>query len=208
MLEVGCGDGNVLRFLERTGGGNPIVGMDFFGEGLDFARQRTTCSLIRGDLRKPPFEHPFHLIGMFDVLEHLPDDVEALEHLRETLESDGMLMLTVPAGPTLWSVFDEASGHFRRYTNATLRRTAEQAGYRVMRMTPFMASIYPLVRLKRRVTRGQTVSAEQAVAGELKIVPVLNGLLYGMLSAEAKWVAAGHALPFGSSLLAILRKRA
>jgi SAM-dependent methyltransferase len=209
ILEVGCGNGNVLRFLERAAAGkNPVVGMDYFGEGLEFARRRTTCPLIRGDLRSPPFEHPFHLVGMFDVLEHIPDDGEALEHLRETMEPDGILMLTVPADPALWSVFDEASGHCRRYTTDSLRRAAEAAGFRVERLTPFMASIYPLVRLKRGMTQGRRVTAEQAVAEELKIVPVLNGLLYRMLAAEGEWLTSGHSLPFGSSLMAVLRKRA
>jgi SAM-dependent methyltransferase len=206
MLEVGCGNGNVLRFLERTAG-NRLVGMDFFEEGLEFAKQRTTCPLIRADLRNPPFQHPFHLIGMFDVLEHIPDDVNALARLRSTLEPNGIVFLTVPADPALWSVFDEASGHCRRYTADTLRQTAEAAGYIVERLTPFMASIYLFVWLKRRAARPRSVNMEQAVAEELKIVPVLNGLFYRMLAAEGKWLASGHSLPFGSSLMAVLRKR-
>ncbi len=206
-LEAGCGNGNVLRFLERSLPGSRVIGMDFFAEGLEWARRRTTCPLVRGDLLHPPFRGAFHLIGLFDVLEHIQDDVGALEQLRETLGPGAALLLTVPAEPRLWSIFDEAAGHCRRYTEDGLRRTVAAAGYSVERMTPFMASTYPLVKLIRRLRRGKSMSAEQAVAEELRIIPVLNGLLYRMLAVEGEWLTSGHSLPFGSSLIGVLRKK-
>jgi SAM-dependent methyltransferase len=201
MLEVGCGDGNALRFLERAAAGRLLVGTDFFAEGLAFASQRTTCPLVRADLRSLPFQQPFHLVGMFDVLEHIPDDVGALRQLRDALTPEGILLLTVPAGPALWSSFDEASGHCRRYTAQTLRRAAESAGYQVERLSPFMAGIYAFVWLTRRLV------PSHSVAEELKIVPVLNELFYRMLAVEGRWLTSGRALPFGTSLIAVLRKQ-
>src|SRR6185437_2707886 len=78
VLEVGCGDGNVLRFLEQAWPNGLGVGMDYFGEGLAYARARCACPLVQGDLALPPFGKQFHLIGMFDVLEHMPDDLQVL----------------------------------------------------------------------------------------------------------------------------------
>jgi hypothetical protein len=46
------------------------------------------------------------------------------------------------------------------------------------------------------------------VSREFKIVPVLNGILTALLSLEAWWVARGHRLPFGTSLVALARKPA
>ena len=74
VLEVGCGSGNVLRVLEETCTRGKVVGMDLFADGLKYARKRTTCSLVQGDMQNPPFGTQFDLIGLFDVLEHLPDD--------------------------------------------------------------------------------------------------------------------------------------
>src|SRR2546421_11627389 len=79
VLEVGCGNGNVLRVLERVCADGEVVGMDLVEEKLTFARRRTRCTLRQGDLYRLPDEEPFDLIGMFDVLEHLPDDRGALE---------------------------------------------------------------------------------------------------------------------------------
>ncbi|HYN88796.1 MAG TPA: class I SAM-dependent methyltransferase, partial [Ardenticatenaceae bacterium] len=111
VLEVGCGTGNVLRVLERVCARGTVMGMDLFAEGLSYARARTTCTLLQGDMRRPPFDAEFDLIGLFDVLEHLPDDVQVLRDLYAMLAPGGRLLMTVPAGPSLWSYFDEASGH-------------------------------------------------------------------------------------------------
>ena len=78
VLEVGCGTGNVLRVLEQACPHGMVIGMDMFAEGLYYARQRTSCPLIQGDINKPPFAKQFDLICLFDVLEHLPDDIQAM----------------------------------------------------------------------------------------------------------------------------------
>jgi len=74
MLEVGCGTGNVLRALQQACPRGIVVGMDLFAEGLAFARTRTSCPLVRGNLEQPGFGVQFDLIGAFDVVEHLSDD--------------------------------------------------------------------------------------------------------------------------------------
>ena len=67
--------------------------------------------------------------GLFDVLEHIPDDAGSLGGVHRLLApGGGRLYLTVPAYPWLWSPEDELSGHCRRYTLAGLRRVVERAG--------------------------------------------------------------------------------
>lgn len=101
VLEVGCGTGNVLRVLTEACPTGIVVGMDLFAEGLKYARQRTTARLVQGDMRQPPFSNQFSLIGLFDTLEHLPDDRRALSDLGRMLQDGGVLLLTVPAHPQL-----------------------------------------------------------------------------------------------------------
>src|ERR1700747_3398454 len=55
VLEVGCGTGNVLRALEQGCPRGIVVGMDLFAEGLAFARTRTSCLLVQGNLERPAF---------------------------------------------------------------------------------------------------------------------------------------------------------
>ena len=42
---------------------------------------------------------------------------------------------------------------------------------------------------------------------EVRMIPVVNGVLSSLLTMESKWLANRKQLPFGTSLLAIARKR-
>ncbi len=115
VLEIGCGTGNVLNVMRKACSQGFVVGSDLFFEGLKFARDRVTCPLIQADLHAMPFQAKFNLIGLFDVIEHIPNDQEILERLKQILVPGGFLFITVPANPSLWSYTDEAAHHFRRY---------------------------------------------------------------------------------------------
>jgi SAM-dependent methyltransferase len=207
VLEVGCGTGNVLRALQDVCSDGVVVGMDLFSEGLVYARKCASCHLVRGDIRALPFSKKFDLIGLFDVLEHLPDDLSVLVDLHSILEDDGVLLLTVPAHPSLWSDFDRASHHCRRYGLDELKEKLTCNGYRVEYLTHYMASIYPLVWLERQLKDLiDARSANAQVSDELRIVPVVNDLLTSLLALEARLISRRKRIPFGTSLLVIARK--
>ncbi|HXM43430.1 MAG TPA: class I SAM-dependent methyltransferase [Bryobacteraceae bacterium] len=207
VLEVGCGDGNVLRFLDKACPEGVVVGMDYFREGLAYARGRCSCPLVQGDLKLPPFRKTFHLIGIFDVLEHLPDDRQVLHDLWRLLDAQGRLLLTVPADPALWSAFDEAACHCRRYRKEELEQKLKECGYLVEYLTPYMAATYPLVWLSRRLGKGSGPDEMvRSVERDLRVIPVLNWMLSVVLSQEIQWIRRRRQLPTGTSLLAVARK--
>jgi SAM-dependent methyltransferase len=213
MLEVGCGTGKVLKMLEETCSDGTVVGMDLFGEGLAFARERTSCALVQGDVNRPPFGGSFDIIGAFDVLEHLPDDVRVLRNISSMLTPGGALILTVPAHRSLWSYFDEASHHRRRYEEKQLKRKLEAAGYRLEYLTQYMAAILPLVWLGRRLAaitarmrRRGPRDADALANEELRVIPVANGALSWILAQERLIIARRRRLPVGASLLAVARR--
>ena len=86
---------------------------------------------MQGDVRTCPFGKQFDLIGMFDVLEHIPEERETLLSLRELLAHGGFLVLTVPVHQYLWSYFDEAAQHCRRYAAKEIQEKLVQAGFQV-----------------------------------------------------------------------------
>src|SRR4030095_4970802 len=71
----------------------------------------------------------FGAIGMFDVLEHIEDDAQALRALHGMLADGGRLYATVPAHRRLWSAADRDAGHFRRYTTRQLRGLFGRCGF-------------------------------------------------------------------------------
>ena len=215
VLEAGCGTGNVLAVLERTLPGGTVVGMDAFVEGLRIARLRTACPVVQGDINHPPFRPSFDLIALLDVLEHLEDDTGVLETLRALLKPGGALLLTVPARRSLWSYFDEAGHHRRRYESDELERKLVAAGYRVEYLSHFMLPLFPIVWLGRRLhalagqdPRGRGRDPRQLTSAELRVVPVLNEILAWVLALEAFFVRRRRRLPVGTSLIAVARRAA
>jgi SAM-dependent methyltransferase len=213
VLEVGCGTGNVLRVLEKVCQNGQVTGMDLFLEGLQYARRRVGLGLVQGDMQAPPFGVGFNMVGLFDVLEHLPDDRQVLDNLYSMLLPGGALFLTVPAFPALWSYFDEASRHVRRYRLDELRARLDQVGFKVETISYYMMSIFPLVWMQRKLNPGRPHGKnldEQVVhdraENDLKIVPIANPVLAAILNLEAGWLKSGRSLPFGTSLLALARR--
>jgi SAM-dependent methyltransferase len=139
------------------------------------------------------------------VIEHTPDDRVALAELRRVCHPGGWLLVTVPAYPALWSAHDEANHHYRRYTRPALRAAAASAGWTVTRISSFNSLLLApaaAVRLaQRRFRTGERSSNDLAIGPEW-----LNEMLERPLALEAGWLARGRTLPFGLSLMAVLRR--
>jgi SAM-dependent methyltransferase len=213
VLDLGCGTGGVLRALEPVCRDGVLIGMDLFPDALTLARRRVACELVQGDVHHPPFTQPFDLIGSFDVLEHLDDDVGVLRSMHKMLAPGGALLLTVPAHMSLWSRLDEVGHHCRRYEPGELEGRLGECGFSVEHSTQFMASIFPLVWLSRRLANwkaNRSKQGDQIASGiatdELRIVPVFNEVLTAMLLLESRFIARRWRLPLGTSILALARK--
>jgi SAM-dependent methyltransferase len=169
---------------------------------------------VQGNLEQPGFGVKFDMIGAFDVVEHLPDDLRIFRSIQSMLKPNGMLLLTVPAHQSLWSYFDEVSHHCRRYEKSDLRRKLNECGYEIEYFSHFMASIYPLLWLKRRANflrrrnrNPDATGADRALTlEELRIVPVVNGLLTFALMQEARLIKSRIVLPFGSSIIVAAKR--
>lgn len=208
VLEIGCGTGNVTRTLIEICGPDAVTAMEPQEEALRIARDRLTCKVVLGDLSAPPDLGTFAIVGMFDVLEHLPDEGAALDAVRRYLEPGGVLLITVPARQSLWSYFDVVAGHFRRYEVDTLTRVLERSGFRVEYATEFFALLFPMMWLGRRVAalRGGAERDKDRVLGELRTTRIVNEALTWVLGREARHVAARKSRPFGTSILAVARR--
>lgn len=68
---------------------------------------------------------------LINVLEHIRDDVVALEQIHGLLGSGARIFVWVPAFEALYSDFDFSLGHYRRYTRDSLRRALTLAGFDV-----------------------------------------------------------------------------
>jgi SAM-dependent methyltransferase len=214
VIEHGCGTGFVLAELQRLFPKARVVGADLFAEGLALARRRFNGPLAQVDLLQCDYREAFDLIGLFDVLEHLDDDLRVLRALREQLRPGGCLMVTVPAHMMLWSNFDVVADHRRRYKCSQLKSRLVEAGFQVTYCTEFMLALFPLMLVKRRLSWGRAETEGKQMSGpawknsDLRPHSVLNGLLKLVLWPEPWWIRRGWRLPWGTSILALATRNA
>ncbi len=209
FLEIGCGTGNVLRTLRELRGVQ-LMGSEVYLGGLRHAQKRLKdVEFIQLDATDMPFVDEFDVIGAFDVLEHIPDDALVMRNVWRALVPGGLLLVTVPQYPWMWSRLDEIVRHQRRYTRAQLRARIADAGLEVVWLSAYFCALFPLMAIRRalpeRLPAGDTRAEFDA---HVRLPALLNGVCDAMTRLDEWAVRARLALPFGGSLVAVARRPA
>ena len=206
FLEVGCGTGFVLSGVSQAFPGVTLLGSEIFAAGLGYAAARLpSVKFIQMDARNIPYREEFDVIGAFDVLEHIEDDVTVLREVRAALKANGFLFITVPQHGWLWSPVDEYACHVRRYSASELQKKLESVGFDVVRSTSFVSLLLPAMLLSRVKKRHAQSSIDPA--DELKLPRGLNAFLYKVMQAEVGFIKNGINLPIGGSRLVVAKRR-
>jgi len=74
-----------------------------------------------GTLRDLSVDEIFDTILYIDVLEHIANDFREMSEAFTHLAPKGKIVVLCPAHPWLYTEFDRALGHYRRYTRRSLR---------------------------------------------------------------------------------------
>lgn len=206
VLDIGCGTGFVTEALERAG--MDAWGIDMHRAALMHARSRIRGPLFSNVATTLPFFRDFDLASLFDVIEHLDDDVGAIRQAATVLRPRGSVVVTVPAGPHLWTKYDEVIGHKRRYDRRSLAGVLRNAGLETNYVGYF--SCLPLLAqtVQRWIAPGMRSTSSDSieiVRQTLTVPPKpLNVLFHLATRAEAplrqlSWIRGG-------SLIAVARR--
>lgn len=139
ILEVGAGIGSNTRFLDPGCDTGRWVCLEPDPElanqllkNFGATEPRRFYETVCGTLESLAGQY-FDTIVYIDVLEHIDDDREELNRASSHLRPGGRLIVLSPAHQWLFSPFDAAIGHFRRYDRPMLRALTP-AGLRLERM--------------------------------------------------------------------------
>jgi len=183
ILEVGSGIGNISEFFLNNG--YDICLSDVRENYCGYLQEKykdhpQLIDIVRLDLVDPLFEQiyaPF--LGSFDtvyalnVIEHIEDDVLALQNCKKLLRPGGRLIILVPAYQTLYNRFDENLYHFRRYTRSSMKEVF------IKNQIPVLADFhFNFIGILGWVLSGSILRKEGIPSGQMKIydrlVPVFR----------------------------------
>ena len=125
ILDIGCGTGGTVHALSRE---FRCIGLDTSKNAIDFATQKYPgCDFRIGEAAAhcEALSEDTALFTLMDVLEHLPDDRQALQQVIDSARPGSHILITVPANPALWSQHDISAEHYRRYTAESLQELWE-----------------------------------------------------------------------------------
>lgn len=115
------------------------------------------------------------LVVAYDVLEHIPDDLQAANEIFRVLSPGGHFLVSVPCDMRLWSEHDVAVGHVRRYSREEIVELLEKAGFEIDHVWSWNVILRPVVALRRKNSKGS----------DLDEVPKLtNTVLRGIVALE------------------------
>jgi SAM-dependent methyltransferase len=210
IFDVGGGNGFVAKGLMDAGW--EVVLVEPGPSGARNAKTRGVKNVICGTTHSAGFKNStLPAIGVFDVVEHIEDDLGFLLHLRDLLKPGGMLYLTVPAYNFLWSHEDVNAGHFRRYTLGAMEKKLVKAGLEPIFETYIFGFLPIPVFLFRTLPYRSGLVGNGGAGKEVKRDhSQKQGLLGAMMArsfeSELNKIRAGKSLGFGGSCMIAARK--
>ena len=204
ILSVGCGPAEGLTWLVPfCGTQGKVVGLDT--ELIHAQPTAENVDFIVGSLEEVSFpDHSFDLVLALDVLEHLKDDLGALQKIRSLVKPGGLLLVTVPALPSLWGGQDIVSHHLRRYTKRSLDALLLAGNLKNRRVTYFNSLLFPAVASVRWSRRLLGLGDRARTDFEGNQPGLVNDVLAWVFGLESGIVNL-TSMPIGVSLLATCR---
>jgi SAM-dependent methyltransferase len=200
VLDMGCGVGLHLDELQAYG---EVWGGDASPVALEFARRNFSGKLDEFCVpdKVPYADASFDLVASLDVLEHIEDDLGAVQCVLRLLKPGGFFLLSVPALKMLWSQHDVDHHHFRRYRRRPLRKLLVGAGFEVVRLTYMNSLNLPAMAAARWLWPNGPGNGRNLAAGTTAPMK-----LFEYLYRSERFLLPYMSLPLGGSLLGICRK--
>lgn len=211
FFDIGGGNGCVSNALQSSGIDAVLV--EPGPAGALNAKKRGVRTVVQSTLEDAGFApNSIPSAGLFDVIEHIENDLDFLRMVHNSVRPHGTVYITVPAYKFLWSHDDERAGHFRRYTVQSLSSVLSEAGFEVRYATYLFAFLVPPIFLFRTIP--SWVGARKSISSATRQNEhstgkgIMHAALQKWLGAELRCVMKRKKIAIGSSCIAVATKKA
>lgn len=133
VLEVGCGVGSFTKLIDDHGNFDSLYSIDISQPAIDFIKTKKFKNKIKIEcIDLINAEGSYDFILCMNVMEHVEDDKNFFRKLTGLLKKDGVLFLLVPSHMFLYSNFDKAAGHFKRYAKKDMNSAELPSGIKLI----------------------------------------------------------------------------
>lgn len=199
ILDIGCGDSYLdYKLIDEIPEIEKVYGIDIHAK----EEIKDGKYLVLNDYSKLK-NKKFDTILMFDVLEHIEDDIDFLKKtVYPLLKDNGRIILTVPAYQSLFSKHDMELKHFRRYNVKMMKERCNKSKLKIIKYHYFYASLLPFRFITKLLNKDNKVNEWKYDEKH-----ILTKFMRGILDIDYNICKKMNKLSFGLSLFIVLKKK-
>lgn len=198
ILDVGAGTGDDLSIISRFG---DVYAIDINPDAIklipdEFIVEKKVCDACNLSYS----DNFFDIVIALGVLEHIEDDIKAINEIHRVLKPGGLFIFYVPAFNFLFSYHDRMLNTFRRYTKKSIRKRL--SCFRSIELGYWMFILFIPYAIERILKRNKSNTDVQY----LKLPKIVNTIFYYIMSVENWLIKKDIRLPIGTIIYGISHK--
>ncbi len=205
IMDLGCGNGVLSNQLER----HNLLKIDRVDSNYETLKlnKNVKGKLICYNISKKDnkMKRKYDIIFLFDVLEHVKNDNKFINDINFHLKKNGYLIVNVPSINLLFSKYDYAVGHLRRYNKQNLSKNFDNKLFKICSLEYWGFCLVPILFIRKLISMFYSKKkTSNIVKLGWKTNTLINNLFKIVMNIETLLL---NYVPIGSSLMLIVKKK-
>jgi len=203
-LDLGCGSNDFALNFESIS--NFLIDQtDVDAKNLE-NKKKGRGSFFRYDIndKDVKLKNKYDIIFLLDVLEHIKNDKEFLDSCYFHIKEGGFLIINVPSIPELFSKYDNAVGHYRRYSKKKIEILIAESKFKIVSIKYWGFFLIPLLFLRKIMVNFSKKNDVEIIKKGMDTQPkIVLFIIKTLKFLEMNFIKINI---LGSSLLTIIKK--